>query len=142
MNYEYIAITLLAVLVAAMYSTCLSRLRDMRDYIFDINRKADRALDENKILRYEIDRLNEGLVDEQLKINESKTSNKPKHLERCLCYDKFLCEWCIYVYDDLSKYWCDADSVGHDPDGDNHVSDYADYRITHWMRLPNNPNIK
>lgn len=57
MNYEYIAIIILAILVAAMYKTCLSRLRDVRDYIFDINRKADRALDENKILRMEIDRI-------------------------------------------------------------------------------------
>lgn len=64
---------------------------------------------------------------------------RPNHLQRCMCYDKYLKEVRCYVYDNQSKYWCSATTEVHDPDGDNHVSDYADYRITHWMQMPEPP---
>lgn len=61
---------------------------------------------------------------------------RPKHLQRCICYDKYMVGVYCYVYDDISKYWCTQTTEEHDPDGDNHISDYADYRITLWMPLP------
>lgn len=60
----------------------------------------------------------------------------PEPMQRCLCYDKLEGGWRCYVYDNISKYWCTQSTTEHDPDGDNHVSDYADYRITCWMPLP------
>lgn len=62
---------------------------------------------------------------------------KPKHLQRCICYDKYMNGVYCYVYDDISKYWCTQTTEEHDPDGDNHICDYADYRVTVWMPLPN-----
>ena len=61
---------------------------------------------------------------------------RPKHLQRCLCYDKYMKGVYCYVYDDISKYWCTQTTEEHDPDGDNHICDYADYRVTVWMSLP------
>ena len=61
---------------------------------------------------------------------------RPEHLERCLCWDSFEKGYRCYVYDDISKYWCTQATTEHDPNGDNHVSDYADNRITHWSHLP------
>lgn len=61
---------------------------------------------------------------------------RPKHLQRCICYDKYMGGVYCYVYDDISKYWCTQTTEEHDSDGDNHISDYADYRITLWMPLP------
>ena len=65
--------------------------------------------------------------------------NRPKHLQRCLCFDTYMASWMCYVYDDISKYWCTQTTTEHDPDGDNHVSDYADNRITEWRELPPKP---
>ena len=62
---------------------------------------------------------------------------RPKHLQRCICYDKYMGGVYCYVYDDISKYWCTQTTEEHDSDGDNHICDYADYRITLWMPLPN-----
>lgn len=70
----------------------------------------------------------------ELKINEAKTV-RPNHLERCLCYDKFLKGYRCYVYDDISKYWCTQATTEHDPNGDNHIVDYADYQVTKWASL-------
>lgn len=64
---------------------------------------------------------------------------RPNHLQRCICFDKYFNESRCYVYDDKSKYWCSATTEEHDPNGDNHVSDYADRRITHWMSMPESP---
>ena len=61
---------------------------------------------------------------------------RPKHLQRCICYDKYMGGVYCYVYDDISKYWCTQTTEEHDPDGDNHISDYSDYRVTAWMPLP------
>lgn len=61
---------------------------------------------------------------------------RPEHLERCLCWDSFEKGYRCYVYDDISKYWCTQATTEHDPNGVNHVSDYADGRITHWSHLP------
>lgn len=61
---------------------------------------------------------------------------RPKHLQRCICYDKYMGGVYCYVYDDISKYWCTQTTEEHDSDGDNHICDYADYRITLWMPLP------
>ena len=61
---------------------------------------------------------------------------RPKHLQRCLCYDKYMKGVYCYVYDDISKYWCTQTTEEHDTDGDNHICDYADYRVTVWMQLP------
>lgn len=61
---------------------------------------------------------------------------RPKHLQRCICYDKYMKGVYCYVYDDISKYWCTQTTEEHDPDGDNHICDYADYRVTVWMPLP------
>lgn len=61
---------------------------------------------------------------------------RPEHLQRCLCWDSFEKGYRCYVYDDISKYWCTQATTEHDPNGDNHVSDYADNRITHWSHLP------
>lgn len=61
---------------------------------------------------------------------------RPKHLQRCICYDKYMKGVYCYVYDDISKYWCTQTTEEHDPDGDNHICDYADYRVTMWMPLP------
>lgn len=69
-----------------------------------------------------------------LKFNEAKTV-RPNHLERCLCYDKFLKGYRCYVYDGISKYWCTQATTEHDPDGDNHIVDYADYQVTEWASL-------
>lgn len=70
----------------------------------------------------------------ELKFNEAKTV-RPNHLERCLCYDKFLKGYRCYVYDDISKYWCTQATTVHDQDGDNHIVDYADYQVTKWASL-------
>ena len=72
----------------------------------------------------------------ELKFNEAKTV-RPNHLERCLCYDKFLKGYRCYVYDDISKYWCTQATTEHDPNGDNHIVDYADYQVTKWASLSN-----
>lgn len=64
---------------------------------------------------------------------------RPKHLQRCLCYDKYMKGVYCYVYDDISKYWCTQTTEEHDNDGDNHICDYADYRVTVWMPLPDTP---
>ena len=64
---------------------------------------------------------------------------RPKHLKRCLCYDKYMGGVYCYVYDDIDKYWCTQATEEHDPDGDNHISDYSDYRVTMWMELPTTP---
>jgi hypothetical protein len=61
---------------------------------------------------------------------------RPKHLQRCLCWDKFELGYRCYVYDDISKYWCTQSTYEHDPDGDNHIVDYADYQVTFWAELP------
>ena len=61
---------------------------------------------------------------------------RPQHLQRCICYDKYMKGVYCYVYDDISKYWCTQTTEEHDPDGDNHICDYADYRVTMWMPLP------
>ena len=60
---------------------------------------------------------------------------RPKHMQRCLCYDKYMPGFYGYVYDDISKYWCTQTTEDHDPDGENHVTDYADYQVTHWAEL-------
>lgn len=70
----------------------------------------------------------------ELIFNDAKI-RKPKHLERCLCYDKFLKGYRCYVYDDISKYWCTQATTEHDPDGENHIVDYADYQVTEWASL-------
>ena len=70
----------------------------------------------------------------ELKFNEAKTV-RPNHLERCLCYDKFLKGYRCYVYDDISKYWCTQATTEHDQNGDNHIVDYADYQVTEWASL-------
>lgn len=72
----------------------------------------------------------------EFKFNDAKTV-RPNHLERCLCYDKFLKGYRCYVYDDISKYWCTQATTEHDPNGDNHIVDYADYQVTKWASLPN-----
>ena len=64
---------------------------------------------------------------------------RPEHMKRCLCYDKYMGGVYCYVYDDISKYWCTQTTEEHDPDGDNHICDYADYRVTVWMSLPRTP---
>lgn len=61
---------------------------------------------------------------------------RPKHLQRCICYDKYMKGVYCYVYDDISKYWCNQMTEEHDSNGDNHVCDYTDYRITRWMPIP------
>lgn len=61
---------------------------------------------------------------------------RPKHMQRCLCYDKYMGGVYCYIYDDISKYWCTQTTEEHDADGDNHICDYADYRVTVWMCLP------
>lgn len=61
---------------------------------------------------------------------------RPKHLQRCICYDKYMNGAYCYVYDGISKYWCTQMTEDHDPNGDNHVCDYADYRVTMWMPVP------
>lgn len=66
---------------------------------------------------------------------------KPAHLQRCMCWDTLEGGWRCYVYDDISKYWCTQATSEHDPNGYNHVSDYADYRITHWMEMPPKPKV-
>ena len=71
----------------------------------------------------------------ELQLNDA-TQQHPEHLERCLCWDTFENGYRCYVYDDISKYWCTQATTEHDPNGDNHVSDYADNRITHWSHLP------
>lgn len=60
---------------------------------------------------------------------------RPKHLQKCICWDKFMKEWRIYMYDNIDKYWCTCGYLEHDEDGDNHVSDYADYRITKYYPI-------
>lgn len=72
----------------------------------------------------------------ELKFNDAK-SVRPGHLERCLCYDKFLKGFRCYVYDDISKYWCTQATTEHDPDGENHIVDYADYQVIEWASLSN-----
>lgn len=72
----------------------------------------------------------------ELKFNEAKTV-RPNHLERCLCYDKFLKGFRCYVYDDINKYWCTQETTEHDPDGENHIVDYADYQVIEWASLSN-----
>ena len=69
-----------------------------------------------------------------VKFNDAKKV-RPNHLERCLCYDKFLKGYRCYVYDDISKYWCTQATTEHDTDGDNHIVDYADYQVTEWASL-------
>lgn len=64
---------------------------------------------------------------------------RPEHMKRCLCYDKYMGGVYCYVYDDISKYWCTQTTEEHDPDGDNHICDYGDYRVTAWMSLPKTP---
>lgn len=64
---------------------------------------------------------------------------RPKHLQRYQCYDKYMGGVYCYVYDDISKYWCTQTTEEHDPDGDNHISDYSDYRVTAWRELPTTP---
>lgn len=78
----------------------------------------------------------------ELKFNDAK-SVRPMHLERCLCYDKFLKGYRCYVYDDISKYWCTQATTEHDPDGENHIVDYADFQVTEWASLSNvnNPSL-
>lgn len=58
---------------------------------------------------------------------------RPNHMQICYCYDKFMGGGRVYVYDDMSKYWCTQSTIEHDPNGDNHVCDYADFRVTHWI---------
>ena len=70
----------------------------------------------------------------ELKFNEA-IAVRPNHLERCLCYDKFLKGYRCYVYDDISKYWCTQATTEHDPNGENHIVDYADYQVTEWASL-------
>ena len=85
---------------------------------------------------------------EQVQTNKPKTlpqdvrivfnnarEKKPNHLQRCLCYNKYMNGYYCYVYDDISKYWCTQTTVEHDPDGENHISDYADFDITMWAYL-------
>lgn len=72
----------------------------------------------------------------ELKFNDAKLV-RPGHLERCLCYDKFLRGYRCYVYDDISKYWCTQATTEHDPDGENHIVDYADFQVTGWASLSN-----
>ena len=69
---------------------------------------------------------------EGLQFNDAR-AKRPKHLQRCLCYNKYWHSVMCYVYDDISKYWCTQATDEHDPDGGNHVSDYADFTITHWV---------
>ena len=58
---------------------------------------------------------------------------RPKHMERCFCKygDSYRC----LVYDDISTYWCTQSTYEHDESGDNHVTDYADYKVTKWAKL-------
>lgn len=70
----------------------------------------------------------------KIKWNDAKVK-RPQHLQRCLVYDKFMVGIYCYVYDDISKYWCTQKTEEHDPDGDNHISDYADYQVTEWASL-------
>lgn len=39
---------------------------------------------------------------------------KPNHLQQCICYDRFFKEWRVYMYDDISKYWCGCYPAEHD----------------------------
>ena len=70
----------------------------------------------------------------ELGFNDARVK-RPKHLERCLCYDTFEKGYRCYVYDDISKYWCTQTTLEHDQDGDNHVVDYADNQVTKWTSL-------
>lgn len=72
----------------------------------------------------------------EFKFNDAKSA-RPGHLERCLCYDKFLKGYRCYVYDDISKYWCTQATTEHDPDGENHIVDYSDFQVTEWASLSN-----
>ncbi|MBO4924459.1 MAG: hypothetical protein J5382_10115 [Bacteroidales bacterium] len=72
----------------------------------------------------------------EFKFNDAKSA-RPGHLERCLCYDKYLKGYRCYVYDDISKYWCTQATTEHDPDGENHIVDYADFQVTEWASLSN-----
>lgn len=69
-----------------------------------------------------------------LEFNDAR-EKKPNHLQRCLCYNRYMGGYFCYVYDDISKYWCTQTTVEHDPDGENHISDYADFDITMWASL-------
>ena len=71
-----------------------------------------------------------------LTFNDAK-EKRPQHLQRCLCWDKLEKGYRCYVYDDISKYWCRQATYVHDPDGDNHIVDYADYQVTRWADLDN-----
>ena len=74
--------------------------------------------------------------DIELMINFNKCDeNKPQHMQRCLCYDSYMPGYYCYVYDDISKYWCNQYTDEHDANGDNHVCDYADGRVTKWVAL-------
>lgn len=76
-------------------------------------------------------------MERTLRLNfEDATKIRPQHLERCLCFDKFENGYRCYVYDALSKYWCTQTTTEHDPNGDNHVADYADFSVTEWSSLP------
>ena len=72
----------------------------------------------------------------EFKFNDAKSA-RPGHLERCLCYDKYLKGYRCYVYDDISKYWCTQATTEHDPNGENHIVDYADFQVTEWASLSN-----
>ena len=69
-----------------------------------------------------------------LEFNDARET-RPNHLQRCLCYNRYMGGYFCYVYDDISKYWCTQTTVEHDPDGENHISDYADFDITMWAPL-------
>lgn len=66
---------------------------------------------------------------------------RPEHMQRCLCWSttEYEPKHRIYVYDDISKYWCTQGTTEHDPNGDNHISDYACYHISHWMPVTDIP---
>ena len=61
---------------------------------------------------------------------------RPEHMQRCFCYDSYMSGFYVYVYDDISKYWCSQTTEEHDPDGENHVCDYADNRVIAWSPIP------
>ena len=71
----------------------------------------------------------------EIRWNDAR-KDRPKHLQRCLCFDSYMGGMYCYVYDDISKYWCTQTTEEHDANGGNHICDYADSRVVAWAELP------
>jgi len=71
----------------------------------------------------------------EIRWNDAR-KDRPKHLQRCLCYDSYMGGMYCYVYDGISKYWCTQTTEEHDANGGNHICDYADSRVVAWAELP------